>query len=322
MTREHDDWLTLPRAPSFNICPSCYNSTIAPTEFYGHFVSAPSRPAGEEVLCDFGNQPWYRIAWLLTRKERRRDLNLMSTLANIATTVPPCTGKEEAVRKWYSIVDPDTGHLIRNFDVCYCCVKNIETLLPPLKGVFVRTDQNGPPGLPRVCDMRFDSKRFVHYFDALETAADSADGGDYDPDISDFVSLAKRFASVPECSRDQTLINSYWYIITQLPEFTVCPECFDEVVLPGLKKGKAIPMMFNKSMQRIPMASCQLFSDRMRNIFEKSVEGNDYKGLAVKARERRGKEIEFKRAAEREKGRGKVGEKEVRKIEAEWALWE
>lgn len=294
---------------------------MAPTEFHAHFVAAPAKPPHEEVLCDFGNQPWYRIAWLLTRKERRRDLTLMSSLANIAATTPPCMGKYEAVRKWYSIIDPDTSHPIRNFDVCLACVKSIEILLPSLKGVFVRTDRKYPPDLPRVCDMRFDSKRFIHYFDALETAADLASDSRYPPDTTDLASLVKRLACLPECPRDTTLSNSYWYIITQLPDFTVCPECFDEVVLPSLGKGKAIPAMFNKAMQRKEAASCQLYSERMRGLFEKAVDGSDYKLLAAKARERRAKEVQCKKEVAELKG-VKGGEKEIKRIEGEWAKWE
>lgn len=249
-------------------------------------------------------------------------MNLISSLAKIAETIPPCEGKEETARKWYSILDPETGHPIRNFDVCYHCVKSIETVLPTIRGFFVRTDLNGPPGLKRACDMRFDSKRFVHYFDALETAADSTEDSRYPADISDFALVAKRFASMPECPRDQTLSNAYWHIITQLPELTVCPECFEEVVLPHLDEGKAIPLMFNKSLQRVPSASCQLYSDRMRTVFEKAVGASDYKMLAHKARERRAKELQFKMDALEAKRLGKAGDKEIKRVEVEWAKWE
>lgn len=318
-SRGYNDWLTLPQAPSFNICPSCFESAMASTEFRNHFVAAPTRSSHDEVLCDFGSQPWYRIAWLLTRKERRRDLSLMSSLANIAATTPPCLGKHEALRKWYSIIDPETGHPIRNFDVCLACRESIVTLLPSLRGIFVRIDQNGPSGLLRVCDMRFDSKRFIQYFDAFEMAADSTEDSRYTPDTSDLVDLVRRYASIPECPHDQAVSDSTWYIITQLPEFTVCRECFDEVVQPYLEKGKAIPSMFN--MQRISYASCQLYSPRMRGIFREAVDDNDYKFLASKARERRLKELQFKKDMAEQK-RIKGGEKEFKRIESDWAKWE
>jgi hypothetical protein len=170
--------------------------------------------------------------------------------------------------------------------------------------------------------MRFDSKRFIHYFDALETMADTASNYSEELDTREFANLAKRYASVPECRRDQTLSNERWHVITQLPEFTVCPECFEEVVFPGLEKRKAIPAMFNKSMQRMPSASCQLYSPRMRTIFEKAVNTNDYKLLAAKARDRRELELELKAEMAEQKRLGRASGKEMKRLEAEWTKLE
>jgi hypothetical protein len=314
----HIDWLTLPKCPSFNICPSCFNSTMAPTEFRSHFVPSPMRSMREEVICDFGSQPWYRIAWLLTRKERRRDLQLIYDLAEVSETSPLCVGKHETVRRWHSILDPDTGKPIRNFDVCVHCVKSIEVLLPQLRGLFVRTDHLGPAGLPRQCDMRFDSKRFIHYFDSLETMADASSGSRRPPDARDFAVLAKRFAVIPECSQELTLQGSHWFVITQLPEFTVCPECFDEVVGPEMKKRKAIATMFNRELKSVEKTSCQLYSPTMREIFETAVDENDYKMLASKARERKAAETAWKKSVEDLKRGGKTTKADVAKAEREW----
>ncbi|TVY32147.1 hypothetical protein LSUB1_G007730 [Lachnellula subtilissima] len=204
-TRGRNDWLTLPNCPSFDICPSCFTSSIAPTDFRTHFVPAPRRPADTAVLCDFGSSPWYRIAWLLTLKEKRQNLKLFYGLANIAANEPPCLGKHEAARKWHSIIDPKTGSDIYNFDVCYSCVKSIEVLLPAIKGIFVRTDSQSPSF--RVCDLRFDSPRFIQYFDALEVAADRADYHHKDPDTRDLASLARRFAKLDECPQSTDLVD-------------------------------------------------------------------------------------------------------------------
>ncbi|KAG0648616.1 hypothetical protein D0Z07_5306 [Hyphodiscus hymeniophilus] len=325
-TRGRNDWLTLPQCPSFDICPSCFNSTIAPTEFRHHFVQAPPRPSSMEVLCDFGSSPWYRIAWLLTLKDRRRDLKLFYGLAHIANTTPPCLGKHDAVRQWHSIIDPKTRAPIQNFDVCYSCVKSIETLLPPIRGIFVRTDGHGSQGLGRVCDLRFDSKRFIQYFDALETTADQADDDDETPDTRSLASLVRRFAMIDECQRDTELVDARWHIITQLPEFTVCEECFDEYVWPELDEGKAIPAMFNKKQQILPRASCQLYSERMRAVFSMAVDGNDYKLLASKARERKTVELAYRANLESMKRQLKsnpqVAGREIERITAEWRKWE
>ena len=246
---------------------------------------AADRSLDEDVLCDFGSSPWYRIAWLLTLKEQRHDLQMFYGLANVARTIQPCLGKHEAVRQWHSVIDPRFGAPVRDFNVCYNCVKRMEILLPSTRGVFLRTS-SGPPGVGRVCDLRFDSKRFIRYFDALETMAENADQDDEPPDTRDFASLAKRLATLEECQQDTELIDRRWHIITTLPEFTVCEECFDEVVWPELEEEKAIPLMFNKTLQILPKASCQMYSKRMRDVFQKAVDGGDYKLLASKARER------------------------------------
>lgn len=233
------------------------------------------------------------------------------------------------MRQWHSIVDPKTRAPIPNFDVCFSCVKSIETLLPPIKGIFVRTDTHGAHGAPaagRVCDLRFDSKRFIQYFDALETTADRAEEDDGPPDTRSLASLVRRLASIDECQRDTELLDSRWHVITQLPEFTVCEECFDEIVWPELDEGKAIPAMFHKRQQTLPKASCQLYSGRMRAVFSKAVDGDDYKLLASKARERKAVEVAFRSNLADLKRQLKsnphaVGN-QIERVTAEWRKWE
>lgn len=303
---------------------------MAKSEFRNHFVPSPLRSSDAEVICDFGSSPWYRIAWLLTLKERRRDLSLFYGLASIARSIQPCLGKHEAIRQWHSIVDPRTGLPIRNFDVCTSCVKSVETLLPAIRGIFVRVDSH-PAGPPRVCDLRFDSKRFIKYFDVLETTANTAEKLGGPPDTREFAELAKRMSLIEECQHDTDLADRRWYMITQLPDFTVCDECYDEVIYPlEHEKRKAIPAMFTKSSQRIPRASCQLYSARMRDVFQKAVEADDYRYLASKARERKTVEVAYKANVADLKRRmvGILGgtdvavARQLSNIEEEWRKWE
>jgi hypothetical protein len=322
--RGKTDWLTLPQCPGFDMCPSCFATTIAPTEFRHLFIQAPPRPSNMEVLCDFGSSPWYRIAWLLTLKEKRKDLQLFYGLANICKKFQPCDGKREAIRQWHSIIDPKTGGLIRGFDVCPSCVKSVETLLPATRGIFIRKD-HGPNGALRICDLRFDSKQFIQYFDALETTADRAEYDDDDPDTRDLASLIRRLSLFDECQHDKDLLDKKWHVITQLPEFTVCEECFDEVVWPELDERKAIPLMFSKDLKRIPKASCQLYSTKMRGIFRVATDADDYKLLASKARERKTIETAYKANLRELKMQGKGNpavDREIKRVEDEWRKWE
>lgn len=200
----------------------------------------------------------------------------------------------------------------------------METLLPALRGTFVRVDSHGSSLSPRVCSLRFDSKRFIEYFDALETTADRADYDDAEPDMRDVAKLVRSLASMPECQHDKELIDRKWHIITQLPEFTVCEECFEEVVWPELEERKSIPMMFNKTLQRVSKASCQLYSPKMRGIFRLAVDSDDYKLLAAKARERKTLELAYKaNLAELRKSKGgPIIENEMKRIGEEWRKWE
>jgi len=192
-----------------------------------------------------------------------------------------------------------------------------------MRGIFVKTDSRRPMGDPKVCDLRFESKRFVKYFDMLETTSDQADIEQAPPDTRDLVKLAKQMSLYPECPRSTDLIDARWNVITQLPEFTVCEECFEDVVWPELEEGKPIPMMFKKGLQRVAKASCQLYSPKMRGIFRTAVDGDDYKLLANKARERKAVEMAYKAGLKGiAKGNPQFGGMEGKRVEEEWRKWE
>ncbi|KUJ06837.1 uncharacterized protein LY89DRAFT_743474 [Mollisia scopiformis] len=317
-TGGHNDWLTIPHAPSFDICPSCFNSVIAPTDYRGYFVSAAERAPEVEVLCDFGSCPWFRIAWLLALKEGRQDLQMFKELASITASIPPCFGSRAVGRQWYSVIDPSRGKPIRDFDVCPSCVKSIEVLLPAIKGVFIKKT-SGLVDSPKVCDLRFESKRFVPYFDALETMSDGASVHDGETlDTRDFVQLAKRFSTIEECLRDTELTDRRWHTITELPEFTVCEDCFVQVVWPEVEEQKALASLFNKTMQRLPNASCQLSSRRMRRVFRDAVDAGDFELLASTARERASLQTKYRSILRADTI---LTERETTKLKEEWMKW-
>ncbi|KAI9646573.1 hypothetical protein NHQ30_004568 [Ciborinia camelliae] len=326
-TTGHRDWLTLPQCPNFDICPTCFNSIIAPTTFQSHFISAARRPE-IPILCDFGSSPWYRIAWLIIIKERKKDLGLFYGIANVSAIENPCDGNREVFkRSWNSIIDPKTGSPINNFDACHSCVKSIEILLPPIRGVFVELEYSG--SIPRICDLRHDSKRFIQYFDALETTADDAAYHNSSPDTRTLAKLARKFSILRECQQSTDLSDSRWYFITQLPEFTVCEECFDDVIFPELQDGKAMAAMFSKTPQRMHKASCQLYSERMRAVFQKACNSDDYMLLATKSRERKNAELAWKvnvAATKRQSRESMVPNpligRDIQRLDDEWRKWE
>ncbi len=312
----------------------------------------PFANIGAEVVCDFGSQAWYRIAWLMVQKNRERDLGLIYRVAEIGADwkLEACVGSFPAIRNWYGVVDPARGKIVEGFDICPACVQIVTAVLPQLEGIFVEK-----PGSKkeRVCDMRFDTERFIHYFDALELVAEQTPRhlGRYLPDISLFVEVVKKLApaamakaksasasssdvsstSTPKkprtrpqtpCERDQPLKSTEWWVIAQLPELTVCKSCFSDVVKPESERGRALPRMFELE-RRDGRTSCQLYSDRMRRVFTDAVESDDFVRLARAARERREREGEY--AGDMEfaaRFRGERREEEEAKAERSWRKWE
>ncbi|KAI1375150.1 hypothetical protein F4677DRAFT_446656 [Hypoxylon crocopeplum] len=288
------DWLTLPRCDNFNICPSCYEATFSNTEFAHHFVPAPFRAADRPLACDFGTSKFYHMAYFLTGKYGMADLTLFRNIANVAAKSQPCTGSKEASRIWYSVKDPRSTHPVETFNVCYTCAKTVEMLLPNLTGLFVPMDSPAEP-MRGVCAMhQQNERRFLFYFDLLEAASDKALVTKSTPDVQALADRIRDLTEVPECARDRPIHDGKWYTMRTIPDFTVCEECFGEVVWPMIQlDSSSLAANFHKYPQKLPVAACQLYSSRMRKVFETAVRDSDMRYLGGKLRERRVKEQEF-----------------------------
>ncbi|WYZ38683.1 hypothetical protein EsH8_III_000597 [Colletotrichum jinshuiense] len=322
------DWLSLPRCDNFNICPDCYNGVFLNTEFRNDFMPMLFRPMDKPIACDFGSCGWYHIAWLLTLKNRHTDLRLFYQVANVASKVlsssQPCPGDRRITRVWYSIKNPYTQMTLPDFTLCQECAKTIEGLLPNLTGVFVTLHPTAQP-TRSVCAMHFnpDRKRFVMYFDALETTADLALATTQAPNLGKLVSDIESLSVFTECYKDNPVYDQNWHVMQFLPQFSVCGDCFDEVVAPQLKDGNVIARNFYVKPQRLEEATCQLYSTRMRAIFEKACRRNDPKYLEVKVLERQKMFIEtYKRMAKLEQERSSWAREESQKLLQEWEKWE
>ncbi|KAJ9137355.1 Ser/Arg-related nuclear matrix protein [Coniochaeta hoffmannii] len=312
-------WLTLPQTRNFDICPDCYDATFANTQFRHSFVPAPLRGADTPVTCDFGSSHWYRVAWLMTIKYGIPDLRLLKGIAAIGAKHQQCAGNREANRIWYSILDPYAKRPVPTFAVCPNCAKTIEVILPNLFGAFVELDA---PAIPTrgVCDMHFTPgrKRFLKIFDLLESASDAALARQTPPNLQKLADQIRDVTITPECMRDEPVPGRKWHVMESIPEFTVCEECFEEVVLPIVEgEGGSVARNFFKRRQERPMATCQLYSDRMRDIFRKACRRDDLGYLDDRVKERLDIEASIKtKLAEH------PAEEETRQLLEEWQKWE
>ncbi|MCJ1286398.1 hypothetical protein MMC26_005743 [Xylographa opegraphella] len=320
----HNDWSSLPGCPDFDVCPTCRKG-IENAGWEGEFCPSSPRPYGYETRCDL-SIAWVRMAWLQLLSNNAPHPNTVHHVVEVVSNEPPCPGKTGAVRSWYRLPDPETNRLVSNFDVCSYCVRGIETLFPNLKNTFHLTPVSNA-SQKRVCDLRVESRRFAKYVDHLEEISNQANLYRRPPNMLRFVQFAQNMSELRECTRDDMVIGQAWHFMPHLPEFTVCEECYTEVVWPATAAGSELAGSFNRTLQVPPSnamgTSCQLYSDRMRELFDGACRRNDWAGLrsAVLQRVRVERDLQARLAQVKMYGGDKVVE-EVHGLVEEWKKWE
>ncbi|KAF1812622.1 hypothetical protein P152DRAFT_396641 [Eremomyces bilateralis CBS 781.70] len=368
----YDDWYILDSFPEFDVCPSCLDQIIDRTmpELCRYFKRAPRRPSGTATRCDFNN-PWVRLAWLLTLQNSRPKIDLLDDVAHIYASGERCPGESEVSGSWYGLLDGD--RLIGDFAVCPVDRKVLETLFPSLKGQFTRLSTSDPRR--RRCATRVGSRWYAALLDAFVEMDSKAGSRSGKVDLKPLLELLRTTSASstssssassstnhppqtpdpsPKCARDTLVLNRHWHIIPSLPELTVCPTCYADVIRPALHSGSRLASSFTRTPLLLPDpslsssvffrppsstqgASCQLYSPRMRRVWAKAVAGgDDFEYLARRARERRkveaavqGQHASLVRLME-QRGREAVSprlaeerfEREWKEVLREWKEWE
>ena len=297
----YKDWYTLHGCSRFAICPECRHSVFGPR--YGqHLIPRAPEPHGEKTLCDL-NDPWIRLATQMTMNQTRPDLDLLTALAKTTAKQRPCMEDKPIARHhWYRLEDDETGKHIPDFNICQHCVYSLESIFPLLEDVFYVTRGHHGELKERVCSLRSNGHNFVQYIDVLDQVATEARKSHKEPNTVPLARLAKKLTQgsespnmrppprptsnqvVPKCPRDEMLPNAPWHIHPHIPEFTICPSCYAEVVLPAVHAGHAIARAIDSSPHKVDQkASCHLYSAPMRTIFNEACEDDDFEHLKHKA---------------------------------------
>ncbi|KAH0495304.1 hypothetical protein TgHK011_008866 [Trichoderma gracile] len=139
-----------------------------------------------------------------------------------------------------------------------------------------------------VCSLHFtpQRKQFVLFFDAFETTSDKGYVTNRKPDIGELSMMLTRLSTLDECREDRRVSDGYWYVMEYLPEFTVCGECYEDVVRPLRLEDNVIAQNFYPKPTKLPIATCQLYSPRMRDVFRRACRNKDPEYLEAKVRER------------------------------------
>ncbi|PWY84885.1 hypothetical protein BO70DRAFT_361271 [Aspergillus heteromorphus CBS 117.55] len=318
----YQDWHTIKGLPHLDICPSCMKQ-MRKSKFRDLFILGSPRPRGEKVRCSM-SEAWTRLAWMQTLKKQLDHLDLLHQITR-SSSIKPCSGRTITDQHWYRVVDPETDMYLPQFNVCSGCIRNLRALMPQHRDTFKR----GSVKQERACDFVTDSPRFVRYIDCLDMAANRAElEHTLRPDVSEFLSYARRKVVLRDCRRDRPILST-WHYMPQLPELTVCEDCYDDAVWPYVKAKQPIARRFSTAMRLLPgdgpsrcrEATCQLYSPRMRAKFQEAVQLNDLTYLKRVALRRCEAEQLFRVRQEElleDASRGYDVEGELRKNVEEW----
>jgi hypothetical protein len=301
---EHlNDWITFrdTRFKNFDICPSCFSASIALTRHAASFARAARKAPGVGYNCHFSRY-WVRIAWAwIIASGAQGDAHLLAKVAAVDDPVGPCPnglglapkdqGKIEDERVWYTISHPDnSGALVHQFTVCRFCITCIYTILPAVQTAspFLCLSEVPHAG---ICHMLSGTTRTTSYIDALMSAESAAQVSGTDVDMDAFKHFVLRFGSVAECSKDEPTIGNFYHI-PQLPKFKVCEECYEDYVKPSANTGSRIALCFDSPVYAEDGFVCQLYSDRMRNMWSTAVANNDMEYLHKQVMARAAKETD------------------------------
>ena len=301
----YKDWYTLYGCSRFAICPDCRHNIFG-VKYSHHFTPRTPEPHGEKTICDL-NDPWVRLATQMIVNENRPDLELLTALARTTAKQRPCTeDKPMARHHWYWLEDEETGKHIPDFNVCQHCVYSLETIFPVLEDVLYMSRSHHGEAKKQVCSLRSDGHQFVQYIDVLDRVATEARTSHKEPNTTPFTRLVKRLTQEPEspksrtpphsssdlvvitkCPRDQRVSHQPWHIHPHIPEFTICPSCYAEVVLPAVTAGYPIARAIDQSPHKLDQQiSCHLYASPMRKVFREACEDDDFEHLRHKAHKR------------------------------------
>ena len=319
----YSDWWTLRNAPDLDICPNC-KQNLEEAGSSASFVPSSRRSPTYTTRCDL-SIPWVRMAWLLVLQGKASKSLVHNMILGIANE-KPCPGRSPDIRNWRRVYDAKVSKFVPNFDVCPSCVRSVETLFPNLRGCFEpvpHADQRKK----RVCHLNFESPRFARYVDLLDEISKQAHTHRREPNMIRFVDLAQSFSDVAHCCRDDQFRGVAWYFMPHLPDFTVCEDCYLSVIWPHRTRGSEIAKSFNSTPQpphsMNAKMSCQLYSTRMRSLFEHCCQRNDFQELRKVATIRVNKERELQARVEQAKSlRPDDYASEMEGLIGEWRRWE
>ncbi|KAK5938494.1 hypothetical protein PMZ80_009465 [Knufia obscura] len=282
------DWCSIRDMPGLDICPKCMQA-ISATRYRTLLVRSLDKPYDKSTVCAF-SKAWIRTAFIQCVKQNKPDMSLVRKASILPEGARPCEGSKPDVRMWWKLIDPSTDRAVPDFFACSACVGSVHQIFPDLPDQFRRDVLNQE----KVCNLHPGSKHFNTFMEQLDQVAEKCrDRGKSSARyMQPFVDHIRRVTRHPECARDTLMTNRAWHFMNDLPEFSICEACYEEVVWP--QREKPVARDISKVMKIVPHSafrgsgvtssasnagvgthpvSCQLYSERMRRMFADVVSG-------------------------------------------------
>ncbi|KAK4118069.1 hypothetical protein N657DRAFT_584309 [Parathielavia appendiculata] len=260
-------------------------------------------------------------------QDGRHDVSLLAHVAGIRAQEGECPNAQlvseqqqlaVAQRTWYTILDPQTGSQpLPGWTVCPSCVLNIQACCPAVASGFAPVHPAGPreASCALVPSDRYDDRRTAEILQQLGSCVAMA-AMLRRPDLSQLVNWLR--ANLPQprgtgtlssagparpqgnglCPMNYPSTTLRCHTMPGVPEFTVCEQCYANVIRADAARGVELATRFDMSPSLTPSGvTCQLYSDRMRRVWSETVATGNLEYLRQKASrvvsERRVKEREL-----------------------------
>ena len=286
------------------------------------------------------NDPWVRLACLDSFKRDKVNTRLLDMLAEVSQEELPCPESQlEDDRTWYHLRDDETGRDFKHFHICAHCVCSLEAIYPRLGDMFHRS-KDLKKDEPRVCNLRSDVTRFGKYLNSFVTMAAEAESLPKNaiPPTSDFIWEVKWMTVISPCNGSAVHYGQDMHSHPDLPQFTICEECYYKTVRPLLKtvprpnsssfsnNNKAsdsdthfIHRITPEAKEIVAGSTCKLYSPRMQQIFEVSVRDNDWEYLSKAVKKRNDLLMDLEEAKTAlARGNDEEARKEVEYLRGKW----
>lgn len=250
-------------------------------------------------------------------QDRRHDVTLLAHVAGLRAQEGQCPNAQlaseqqplpVAQRMWYTIQEPQTGaQPLQGWTVCAECVLNLQACCPAVAAGFAPVHPAGPreASCAMVPSERYEDTRTMEMLQQIGGCAVTA-ALFRRPDLSQLVNWLRSNPPRPRgggasfstpghptsggqpqvnglCPRNYPSATLRCHTMPALFEFTVCEQCYADVVKPDVDKAAELARQFDPNPSAMPSGfTCQLYSDRMRRVWGEAVSTGNFEYLRHK----------------------------------------